>query len=49
MATPIRPGLAGFFTQVFNRVRRAGNGLMTLRADSGFDSSKVTQACEKRE
>ena len=41
-------GVAGFLTQVFNRVRRAGaTGPMTLRADSGFYSSKVTQACAK--
>ena len=41
-------GAAGFLTQVFNRVRRAGaTGPMVLRADSGFYSSKVTEACSK--
>ena len=40
--------MAGFLTQVFNRVRRAGvTGPMVLRADSGFYSSKVTEACSK--
>jgi hypothetical protein len=40
--------VAGFLTQVFNRVRRAGvAGPMVLRADSGFYSSKVTEACSK--
>jgi hypothetical protein len=41
-------GVASFLTQVFNRVRRAGaSGPMVLRADSGFYSSKVTEACSK--
>ena len=41
-------GVAGFLTQVFNRVRRAGaTGPMVLRADSGFYSSKVTETCAK--
>ena len=41
-------GVAGFLTQVFNRVRRAGaTGPMVLRADSGFYSSKVTEGCRK--
>jgi len=45
---PYRSGVAGFLTQVFNRVRRAGaTGPMVLRADSGFYSSKVTKACSK--
>ena len=41
-------GAASFLTQVFNRVRRAGaTGGMVLRADSGFYSRKVTDACRK--
>jgi hypothetical protein len=41
-------GAAGFLTQVFNRVRRAGaGGPMVLRADSGFYNRKVTEACRK--
>ena len=41
-------GVAGFLTQVFNRVRRAGaTGPRVLRADSGFYSSKVTETCSK--
>jgi hypothetical protein len=41
-------GAAGFLTQVFNRVRRAGaTGPMVLRADSGFYNRKVTDACRK--
>ncbi len=41
-------GAAGFLTQVFNRVRRAGaTGPMVLRADSGFYNHKVTEACYK--
>jgi hypothetical protein len=41
-------GAAGFLTQVFNRVRRAGaTGPMVLRADSGFYNHKVVQACRK--
>ena len=39
-------GAAGFLTQVFNRLRRAGAaGPMVLRADSGFYNRKVTEAC----
>jgi Transposase DDE domain group 1 len=39
-------GAAGFLTQVFGRLRRAGaTGQMTLRADSGFYNQKVTQTC----
>jgi hypothetical protein len=41
-------GAAGFLTQVFNRVRRAGaTGEMVLRADSGFYNRKVVEACRK--
>lgn len=41
-------GAAGFLTQVFNRVRRAGApGEMVLRADSGFYSRNVADACRK--
>ena len=41
-------GAAGFLSQVFNRVRRAGaTGPVVLRADSGFYSSKVTEACNR--
>jgi len=41
-------GAAGFLTQVFNRVRRAGAaGQITLRADAGYYNSKVTEACRK--
>jgi hypothetical protein len=41
-------GAAGFLTQVFNRVRRAGAaGAITLRADSGYYNAKVTTACRK--
>jgi Transposase DDE domain group 1 len=41
-------GAAGFLTQVFNRVRRAGaSGPMVLRADSGFYNRFVTKACRK--
>jgi hypothetical protein len=41
-------GAAGFFTQMFNRVRRAGaTGPMVLRADSGFYNHNVTEACKK--
>jgi hypothetical protein len=41
-------GTAGFLTQVFNRVRRAGaSGPMVLRADSGFYNRNVTEACRK--
>jgi hypothetical protein len=42
-------GAAGFLTQVFNRVRRAGaTGPMVLRADSGFYSNAVAEACRKK-
>jgi Transposase DDE domain group 1 len=41
-------GAAGFLTQVFNRVRRAGaTAPMVLRADSGFYNHNVTDACRK--
>ncbi len=41
-------GAASFLTEVFNRVRAAGaTGELTLRADSGFYSHKVTGACQK--
>ena len=41
-------GAASFLTEVFNRVRAAGaSGDLTLRADSGFYSQKVTGACQK--
>ncbi len=41
-------GAAGFLTQVFNRLRRAGAaGPMVLRADSGFYNRKVTEACAR--
>ena len=41
-------GAAGFLTQVFNRVRRAGaTGPIVLRADSGFYNRNVTRACRK--
>lgn len=41
-------GAAGFVTETFNRVRAAGaSGPLTLRADSGFYSGKVTAACRK--
>lgn len=41
-------GAAGFLTQVFNRVRRAGaQGEITLRADAGYYNSKVTEACRR--
>lgn len=40
-------GAASFLSRVFNRVRRAGaTGPVVLRADSGFYSSKVTEACD---
>jgi len=43
-------GAAGFLTQVFNRVRRAGaSGPMVLRADSGFYNRSVTEVCRKAE
>jgi hypothetical protein len=41
-------GAAGFLTQVFNRMRRAGaSGPMVLRADSGFYNRTVVEACRK--
>lgn len=41
-------GAAGFLTETFNRVRAAGaTGSLTLRADSGFYSRKVVDACRK--
>jgi len=41
-------GAASFLTETFNRVRAAGaTGPMTLRADSGFYSHKVVDACRK--
>jgi hypothetical protein len=41
-------GAASFFTETFNRVRAAGaTGPLTLRADSGFYSGAVAQACRK--
>jgi hypothetical protein len=39
-------GAASFVTETFNRVRAAGaTGTLTLRADSGFYSRKVIDAC----
>jgi hypothetical protein len=39
-------GAASFLTETFNRVRAAGaTGPLTLRADSGFYSHKVVNAC----
>jgi hypothetical protein len=39
-------GAASFLTETFNRVRAAGaTGPLTLRADSGFYSHKVVDAC----
>ena len=41
-------GAAGFLTETFSRVRAAGaTGPLTLRADSGFYSRKVVDACRK--
>ncbi len=41
-------GVASFLAEVFNRVRAAGaGGELTLRADPGFYSHKVTSACQK--
>ena len=41
-------GAASLLTEVFNRVRAGGaSGNLTLRADSGFYSHKVTGACQK--
>jgi Transposase DDE domain group 1 len=39
-------GAASFLTETFNRVRSAGaTGSLTMRADSGFYSGKVANAC----
>ncbi len=41
-------GAAGFVTETVNRVRAAGaSGPLTLRADSGFYSHKVVEACRR--
>jgi hypothetical protein len=41
-------GAADFLVRVFNRLRRAGaTGEMVLRADSGFYSRKVVEACRR--
>jgi hypothetical protein len=41
-------GAAGFVTETVNRVRAAGaTGPLTLRADSGFYSRKVVDACRR--
>jgi hypothetical protein len=41
-------GAASFLTETFNRVREAGStGALCLRADSGFYSHNVTEACRK--
>ncbi len=41
-------GAAGFLTETFNRVRAAGvTAAVVLRADSGFYSRKVVDACGK--
>jgi hypothetical protein len=41
-------GAAGFLTQMFNRVRKAGaTGQVVVRADSGFYNRNVTEACRK--
>ena len=41
-------GAAGFVTETVNRVRAAGaTGPLTLRADSGFYSHKVVDACRR--
>ena len=41
-------GAAGFLTETFNRVRAAGaTGPLVLRADSGFYSRNVVDACGK--
>ncbi len=41
-------GAAGFVTETVNRVRAAGaSGPLTLRADSGFYSRKVVDACRR--
>ncbi len=41
-------GAAGFLTEVFNRARAAGaTGPISLRADSGFYSKAVVDACKK--
>jgi len=41
-------GAAGFLTETFNRVRAAGaSGPLVLRADSGFYTRKVVDACAR--
>lgn len=41
-------GAASFLTEVFNRARAAGaTGALSLRADSGFYSKNVVDACNK--
>ncbi len=41
-------GAAGFLVEVFNRARAAGAaGPLALRADSGFYSKAVVDACNK--
>ena len=43
-------GAASFLAETFNRVHAAGaTGPLTLRADSGFYSGKVTAACRKNQ
>jgi Transposase DDE domain group 1 len=42
-------GAASFVTETINRARRSGaSGPICLRADSGFYTHKVVQACRKR-
>jgi hypothetical protein len=41
-------GAVGFLTETFQRVRKAGvTGPLMVRADSGFYSKKVIQACQR--
>lgn len=41
-------GTVGFLSETFNRVRAAGvSGQLNMRADSGFYSAKVVQACQR--
>lgn len=40
-------GAASFLAETFNRVRAAATGPVSLRADSGFYSRKVVDACRK--
>jgi hypothetical protein len=43
-------GAAGFLSETFHRVRAAGaTGALTMRADSGFYSHKVVDACRAAE